>query len=139
MKLKLVRAGFTDESTIGCLYIDGAFECFTLEDKVREVKGQPVEAWKIKGKTAIPRGTYPVSITPSNRFKRDLPLVANVPGFEGIRIHPGNTSADTEGCILVGQGKAANSITSSVKAFEPLFAKLQAAVKRGELISLEVS
>jgi Family of unknown function (DUF5675) len=139
MKLKLVRTNLSDVCTIGALYLDNAFECFTLEDKVREVKGQPVDAWKVKALTAIPRGTYPVSITMSNRFKRLLPLVANVPGFEGIRIHPGNTSADTEGCILVGQGKAANSITNSVKAFDPLFAKLQAAIKRGESISLEVS
>ena len=139
MKLKLVRTNFTNECTIGCLYVDNAFECFTLEDKVREVKGEPVAAWKIKAQTAIPRGTYPVSVTMSNRFKRLLPPVANVSGFEGIRIHPGNTHADTERCTLVGQGKTANAVTSSVKAFGPLLAKILAAEKRGELITLEVS
>ena len=76
---------------------------------------------------AIPKGKYKVIITPSNRFKRDLPLLQNVPGFEGIRIHSGNTNHDTEGCILVGQTRAADFIGNSRKAFDKLFPKLQKA------------
>jgi len=83
MKIDLVRHVFTPRSTIGSLYVDGKFECYTLEDVVR--LGE-----KVYGETAIPEGTYEVQITFSNRFKRDLPLLLKVPGFEGVRIHPGN-------------------------------------------------
>ncbi len=95
MNLKLLRKTFTEESTIGVLSVNGTAECFTLEDKVRAVK--------IPGKTAIPAGIYEVTITFSDRFQKPLPLLLNVPNFAGIRIHPGNTAADTEGCILVGK------------------------------------
>jgi hypothetical protein len=107
LAFRLVREEFTDESTVGKLYFSlsdrdpWTWLCWTLEDVVREAPGQPVEAWKIPGETAIPRGTYAVRVTRSSRFKADLPILLNVPGFEGIRIHGGNTAADTEGCILV--------------------------------------
>ena len=107
LAFRLVREEFTTESTVGKLYFrlsdrdPWTWLCWTLEDVVREVPGEPVEAWKIPGETAIPRGTYAVRVTRSSRFKADLPILLNVPGFEGIRIHGGNTAADTEGCILV--------------------------------------
>ena len=107
LAFRLQREEFTDESTVGKLYFrlsdrdPWTWLCWTLEDVVREVPGEPVEAWKVKGQTAIPRGTYAVRVTRSSRFKADLPILLNVPGFEGIRIHGGNTAADTEGCILV--------------------------------------
>lgn len=132
MKLKLVRTDLTPQSTIGALYIDGAFECYTLEDAVRP------DGVKIYGETAIPRGTYTVDITASPRFKRDLPLLIAVKNYVGVRIHPGNTAADTEGCILVGRRKGKDRIEESRLAFDALFAKLQAARKRGEAISIEV-
>jgi hypothetical protein len=132
VKLKLIRTECGKVCTIGALYVDGAFECFTLEDVVR------ADGVKVFGETAIPKGAYTVDITPSPRFKRDLPLLINVAGFVGVRIHPGNTAGDTEGCILVGQGKAPNSVTNSVKAFNALFPKLQAAKARGEAITLEI-
>jgi len=119
MNIKIVRNQKTAHSTIGTLYIDGNFECYTLEDVERDVK--------IKNETAIPKGTYKVIINQSNRFKRLLPLLINVPGFEGVRIHSGNTNHDTEGCILVGQTKSADFIGGSRKAFERLFAKMQKA------------
>lgn len=122
MKLTLNRSKPIGNSTPGTLFIDGKFECYTLEDLVR--------AKKIPGLTAIPTGTYVVQITMSNRFKKLLPLLLNVPNFEGVRIHAGNTSEDTEGCILVGAGTSilcGNAvITDSRKAFSSLFAKLQA-------------
>lgn len=88
--------------TLGSLYVNGRWCCWTLEDELREQPGQPVERWKVKGSTAIPSGTYEVQITRSARFKTDLPLLLDVPGFTGIRIHAGNTHKDTSGCLLVG-------------------------------------
>lgn len=119
MQITVKRLYKTDTSTIGELLIDGVFECFTLEDIERPVK--------IKAETAIPKGTYKVIINESNRFKRLMPLLLNVPNFEGVRIHAGNTNHDTEGCILVGQTRNKNYIGQSRKAYEKLFKKMQAA------------
>jgi hypothetical protein len=117
MVITIKRLYKTDTSIIGELLVNGIFECFTLEDIERPVK--------IKGETAIPKGTYRVIINESNRFKRQLPLLLNVPGFEGVRIHSGNSNHDTEGCILVGQTRNKNYIGQSRKAFDKLFKKMQ--------------
>ena len=119
MNIKVKRLHRTENSTIGELFIDGKFECYTLEDKEREVK--------IKCETAIPKGTYKVIINYSNRLKKQMPLLLNVPGFEGVRIHAGNSNHDTEGCLLVGQARTTDYITKSRKAFEKLFAKMKLA------------
>lgn len=118
MELRVKRIQFSEESTIGELSVDGQFECYTLEDKVRPVK--------VKGRTAIPPGRYEVIINFSQRFQRQLPLLLNVPNFEGVRIHPGNTAANTEGCILVGDTKSENFIGQSRVAFNRVFDKLKA-------------
>lgn len=118
MKLEVKRKIFTDKSTIGELFIDGVFECYTLEDVVRQGP-------KVFGKTAIPAGTYKVIVNMSNRFKRLLPLLISVPEFEGVRIHPGNTDADTEGCILLGRVKGDNAIYNSKLAFNQFFDKIK--------------
>ena len=94
------------EYTIGKLYIDGHYLCDTLEDTVR--KGV-----KIVGKTAIPAGKYKVKKTMSPRFKKILPEILNVPGFSGVRIHAGNTAADTDGCLLLGLNKAKGQVLES--------------------------
>lgn len=138
MNLKLERVWCGPEASVGTLYVDGKQFCYTLEDCVRE-DGRSVNSWKIPGKTAIPTGTYNVVITPSQRFKRDLPLLKNVPGFSGIRIHSGNTAADTEGCILVGKGHSTRSVTDSRAAFNDLFDHIKSALDRGEVVSMEVS
>ncbi len=132
MKLDLRRLELTGQSTIGRLAVDGVDFCWTLEDVVRTGP-------KVYGQTAIPAGTYAMQLTLSPRFKRVLPLLVNVPGFEGVRIHPGNTAADTEGCILVGLGHADDRITDSRAAFDALFTRLKAATDRGEAISLKIS
>ena len=119
MKITIKRLHKTNTSTIGELLIDGIFECYTLEDVEREVK--------VKSETAIPKGTYKVIINQSNRFKRLLPLLLDVPNFEGVRIHSGNSNHDTEGCILVGQTRGKDYIGKSRKAFDKLFKKMQAA------------
>jgi hypothetical protein len=130
MLMQLNRESFTDKSTIGELAVDGKFECYTLEDVVREEK--------IKGETAIPAGTYEIAITYSNKFKKYLPLLMNVPNFEGVRIHPGNRPEDTEGCILVGQTKDDDFVGHSVAAFDNLFPKIKAAIVK-EKVFIEIT
>src|SRR5262249_1770948 len=130
MQLKVVRKEFTSRSTIGELYVDDTFECFTLEDVVRPVK--------IPGMTAIPERTYCVIVSFSARFQRLLPELQDVPNFTGVRIHPGNTDADTEGCILVGQTKATDFIGKSPAALDVFFQKTQTAAQTGKVF-LEVT
>ena len=125
MNLLLTREPSSNDCTLGQLIVDDTFECFTLEDMMRPVK--------IKGITAIPAGHYEVVVTFSERFKRPLPLLLNVPNFDGIRIHPGNTARDTEGCILVGQSKGAASVQQSRAAFDALFAKITEAAAREKI------
>ena len=120
MILELRRLDLTAERTIGELYLDDTFECYTLEDAAREGP-------KVPGKTAIPAGTYAVIVNYSPRFQRRLPLLAGVPGFTGIRIHAGNTAVDTEGCILVGQAVEGDVLLRSRAALEALLVKLDAA------------
>jgi hypothetical protein len=129
MKLNVDRVQKDVDVTIGQLLIDDQFECWTLEDPVRAGP-------KVHGETAIPAGTYKVLITFSPRFKRDLPLVQNVPGFEGIRIHPGNTADNTEGCLLVGDVRLSKSIGKSQIAFARVFQKIKAAQARGEPVEI---
>ena len=135
MKLKVIRKEFTDLSTIGELSVNGVFECFTLEDKVRDFKADG--SGKVYGKTAIPKGNYEVVLTYSNRFKQVMPLLLNVPYFEGIRIHPGNKNEDTHGCLLVGNAKSKDLISNSKIAYQKLFDKLKA-VSKTEKVFIEI-
>lgn len=130
MKIKLVREDFTEESTIGEMFINDVFQCYTLEDKVRD-------GVKVPGKTAIPYGHYDIVINFSNRFQKYMPLLIDVPNFSGIRIHPGNTSADTEGCILVGNYRSKNLITESKKAYFNLIKRFQS-VEKKEKITIDI-
>ena len=130
MRLKVLRTTFTNRSTIGELYVDDAFACFTLEDMVRPVK--------VPGMTAIPEGVYVMTVSFSSRFRRLLPEIHNVREFTGVRLHSGNTDADTEGCILVGQTKGADFIGNSRAAFNKLFPRIQEAAQR-EKIFIEMT
>lgn len=100
IQVKVIREVYTKDCTIGKMYINGTFFAHTLEDTCRHLNGDIKK--KVAGKTCIDSGTYPLTVTYSNRFKKPLPLLGNVPCFSAIRIHGGNTAADTEGCILVG-------------------------------------
>lgn len=129
MNLHLRRIIYGKTETIGNLYIDGAYFCDTLEDVVR--KGP-----KIRGKTAIPAGEYPVIVTQSPKFKRLMPLVCDVPNFTGIRIHRGNTHEDTAGCILVGKLRGQNTLEDSIATEVSLTHLLLQTQQKGNTITL---
>ena len=133
MNIVLTRKEFTEKSTIGELFIDGKFECFVLEDKDRKLETAGEKA-KVYGLTAIPRGKYSVVITYSNRFKQLMPLLLNVPYFEGIRIHKGNVPEHSHGCLLVGNTKGKDSIGGSAIAYDSIFKKLSSAAKKEKII-----
>lgn len=128
MKLLLRRIAKRDTYTIGRLYIDGKYFCDTLEDTDRNLTSEMDEDYikeqKVYGKTAIPSGVYQVEITYSPKFRRNMPLVKDVKGFSGIRIHSGNTDEDTEGCILVGKNTKVGMVTDSRKTYNALFSRL---------------
>lgn len=130
MKLLLTRKYFKETYTIGNLYIDGLYFCDTLEDAVRDKK--------IMNKTAIPYGTYEVILTESAKFKRLLPLLLNVPGFDGIRIHRGNTDEDTSGCILVGENKMRGGVINSTKYELDLVNMMQGFIFNKGTISIDI-
>lgn len=132
MELRVVREHYAPDCTIGRMLVDGQFECYTLEDGIRTNK--------VAGETAIPEGRYPVKITYSNAFRRELPLVEGVRNFTGIRIHSGNSKKDTLGCILVGQSwtPGADVIGASVRAMQALLPKIRAALGAGEAVTLSV-
>ena len=127
MKLSLIRESRTENFTLGELFIDGQFFCYTVEDKVRPL-GE-----KVFGKTAIPAGSYKVIINMSNHFKKEMPLLLNVPNFEGVRIHSGNTAEDSEGCIIIGMVKTDNGVGMSRVAFTKLMDKI-----KGQELTIEI-
>jgi hypothetical protein len=121
MLIEVKRFDFKDSYTAGRMYIDNLYFCYTLEDVVRE-------GAKVDGQTAIPAGTYDVIIDDSTRFGRPMPHILNVPNFKGVRIHSGNTSKDTEGCILLGASYAGKDfIGNSKNSFDIFFEKLKTA------------
>ena len=139
MRITVERKWPSDKTTIGLLSVDGMAECFTLEDVVREVQGKPVSEWKIPGKTAIPRGAYRLELRYSPHFQREMPMLSDVPGYTYVYLHPGNTAADTEGCILVGASKGQDEVLESRKAYDALFPKIQTALAGGDTVTLEVA
>lgn len=129
MEFKLHRRFLGDTYTIGDLYIDEVFFCNVLEDTVRDRNKdgdlKDTGETKVYGQTAIPYGKYKIVITYSQRFKRKLPLLVNVPEFEGIRIHPGNKQVDTHGCLLVGINDVKGEIHQSKIYFEKLLQMME--------------
>jgi len=152
MNLILNRKFKLEKYSIGKLYVDGRFFCDTLEDTDRGLTNKmplsEIQRLKKKGITAIPLGTYQVVLNVySPKFgaksqyafcKGFLPRLLNVPGYEGVLIHIGNTPADTEGCILVGKNNIKGMVTNSATTFKSLYTQLEAAAKRGETINLTI-
>jgi len=133
MELELIRDIYAPTRTLGKLSVNGVHECFICEDVVRK----PGEA-KVQGQTAIPAGRYEIKITLSNRFKRELPILLNVPGFEGIRIHSGNHEGHTEGCLLPGKTRNESGVFSSVIATNNLILKIRTALDKGEQVWINI-
>ncbi len=115
-QLVLLREEFRPSDSIGRLLITNTFECYTLEDAYRPIK--------IPGETCIPYGTFEIAIIWSDHYKKMMPHVLGVPGFDGVMIHTGNTDKDTAGCILVGQQRGVDLITQSQLAFDALYPKI---------------
>ena len=137
MTLRLVRNPSEHHVTFGTLFVDDVMECLTLEDEIRERPGVPVSEWKVPGRTAIPAGRYSIRLTMSTRFCCVLPLLEDVPGFSGIRIHTGNVIDDTDGCILVGRKVSGTKIAESRLAFSKLMATLERA-GGGDALAIEI-
>lgn len=144
MNVLLERIAHKDTYTIGRLYINGVYQCDTLEDADRGLCENMSEAEiatrKIRGQTAIPTGEYRIDMrTVSPRFKRMLPRLIAVKGFQGVLIHSGNTSADTEGCILVGENRKVGMLLNSKATLDKLFARMKKAQADGEEIKLLIT
>lgn len=148
MDITLKRTDFTTKSTIGELSIDGKFECYVLEDTDRGLSDtmslEQINKLKKHSITAIPYGVYKVVVTKSERFSKMkghdvyLPLLLNVKGYEGIRIHSGNKPEDTEGCLLPAMKKGTDNVTQSTDAFIKLNDKINAAIKAGQIVTITI-
>lgn len=146
MKILSERFDSSDNATISRLSIDGNHVCYILEDVDRGLTSNMMSAeiskLKMKGKTAIPTGSYQIVITHSNRFKRLMPLLLNVPGFDGIRIHSGNTHAHTDGCLLPGKSFARPfgefEVWDSRIATATLAERISESIKQGEEVWIEI-
>lgn len=143
--LRLQREPSDNGATLGALYINDVWQCWTLEDVIREPKdgirvdlAAWVASWKVAGRTAIPAGRYALVLTRSQRFGIVLPELVDVPGFSGIRVHAGNRSDDTEGCVLVGEGRQAAAIGQSKLALDALLGRLTRDSKAGERFAIDV-
>jgi len=119
MELLLKREIKTIDFTLGTLFIDGVEFCKTVEDMER------MDGEKVFGKTAIPKGFYDVIVNHSKHFNKDLPLLLNVPNFEGVRIHSGNTASDSEGCIILGMVRTINGVGMSRVAMAKFMDKIK--------------
>ena len=128
MKIKVDRIYKGESYTIGKMYLNGEYFCDTLEDAIRPVK--------IPNETAIPAGIYKVEVTYSPRFKRNLPLLVDVPNYTGIRIHNGSNNDHTSGCILVGFNTSKGKLTDSRKISDQLTNLLKSL---SEPIEIEIS
>lgn len=144
MELTLKRIALRDTYTIGRLYVNGTRFCDTLEDKVRDLSRER----KVYGETAIPRGRYEITLNVvSPKFSKyatyasiggKLPRLLNVPHFEGVLIHIGNTALDSAGCILVGENTVVGQVRNSKDTFFKLYPILKAASDKGEKIYITI-
>lgn len=146
MDIRVTRRWRGLKSTLSNVVADDQAHHFFLEDRDRGLSQKmplsEILEKKVKAATAIPEGRYQVIVTYSNRFKRLLPILLNVPGYEGIRIHPGNSHLNTEGCLLPGMSYLSEDgdyrVVSSVIAFDKIFAKINKAIAGGEKVWLTI-
>ena len=142
MKIEIRRFCSKSNYTVGWLYIDGKLICETLEDKDRgltqDMSLEEIKKLKVYGETAIPIGTYDVIVNNSPKFKRNLPRLQNVPGFDGILIHEGNTIKHTKGCILVGQNRLKGQLINSKKYSKIVTDLISKAYNKSEPITITI-
>ena len=142
MEILVKREYKKKDYTIGKMYINGEYFCDTLEDTDRGLTQimtlSEIKEVKEYGRTAIPAGRYPIAYTYSPRFKKHLPLLLNVPAFDGVRIHSGNTHKDTEGCILLGENKAVGKVLNSRKTMDEFLRILKPAIEACENIWIKI-
>lgn len=147
MDLDLYRRSSVQTRTPGDLYLDGAYFCHTVEDLVRDrdmdqdgdVDVNDVKKFKVYGETAIPAGLYPVVLENSPKYGPDTLTIKDVPGFAGIRIHPGNTEKDTEGCLILGEDFAPDyTVLRSRPAVARLTSAVSAAIIRVEKVWITI-
>nr|DAM70788.1 MAG TPA: hypothetical protein [Caudoviricetes sp.] len=142
MEIQVNRIARKDGYTIGRMSLYNEYFCDTLEDTDRGLNAtmsvNEILSKKRKGITAIPTGKYDVILTFSPRFKRVLPLLLSVKGYEGVRLHAGNTNKDTEGCLLVGENKVKGQVLNSRATLERLMSVLLECEKRKEKISITI-
>lgn len=139
MEILVKRIAKKETYTIGKMYIDGKYFCDTLEDRDRglsqSMTEEEIRKIKVYGLTAIPTGAYKVIVNYSERFGKLMPLLLDVKGYAGVRIHSGNTPSDTLGCILVGRNTAKGMVTESRKTF----LRLMETLKRDNEVVLRIS
>lgn len=153
MKLRVERKWPKATYTIGRLYVDGFYFCNTLEDRDRGLKQTDskdyIKSRKVYAETAIPKGTYAVTLNVTSPkyaavswywqlCRGKMPRLLNVPGFEGILVHPGSTALDSAGCLLVGKNTKVGALTSSKDTFKALYKKMKEAADKGEEITIEI-
>ena len=143
MELRLERKYRSSKYCIDKLYINGKYFSDALEDPDRGLTDsmslEEIKRIKVKGDTCIPYGTYNVTITYSPRFKKNLPLINNVKGFEGIRIHSGNTPQDTEGCLLLGFNRVKGQVVDSRITVSKFITQIQQALNKGEKVIMTIT
>lgn len=153
MNITLDRFAKKNTYTIGRLYIDGEYVCNTIEDTDRGLtQNMPVDKIKqikVPGKTAIPSGVYEITLKiKSPKYSNStyyvnfcnayVPRLLNVPGYDGVLIHTGNTADDSQGCIIVGYNTIVGKVTDSKKAFQIVYNKLLAASKKEDKIVITI-
>lgn len=143
MEITVKRIAIRSGYTIGRLSVNNQYFCDTLEDRDRGLTSAmsrlDIARIKVKGQTAIPTGRYRIIFTYSPKFRRKMPLLLDVPGFDAIRFHYGNTAADSEGCLLVGENKRKGMVLNSRKTFERLNDIMAKADARGEALWVTIS
>lgn len=142
MDILVERLWKKDTYTIGKVYVNGKYFCNSIEDKDRGLTSDmpldEIKKKKVYGETAIPSGTYKVAYTMSPKYKRMMPLVEGVKGFDGIRIHSGNTAKDSLGCILLGKNTKVGMVTESRVTCNSFYKLIEEAIKKGEKITLKI-
>lgn len=137
-RLQLQREPSVNETTLGKLYDRGVYLCDILEDEIREQHGVPVAKWKVHSRTAIPAGTYQVTLEDSPRFGKNTLTLIGVEGYKYIRIHAGNDKDDTEGCLITGERNSNCTVKNSRISLAALKQRIVNDILGGEVVLMQI-